>query len=88
MNNAIIHKHRLTGPQTEMEIPANAEFISVGEDPDGAPSVWYMFDGAVASTRKRIVHVIFTGNPFDPCDKKFIGTFRNGILMCHAYEQL
>jgi len=83
----VIHKINLDNISSDV-LPKGATILHVGLDPNGNPSLWYMFSPAKEQeTETRKFVVVFTGKEFDATNKTFIGTFQAGHLICHVFEQ-
>jgi hypothetical protein len=70
-----------------VEIPTrrNAQPLSVGEQ-ERRPVLWMLVDPTEPELLLR-VHVVFTGEPFDPNGWKFVGTTHIEWVVSHIFVQ-
>lgn len=82
-----IWKFPLVAVKNEIEMPAGAELLHVGLDPDGESCVWVKVNpDALLETRRFVV--TGTGHPLPSEPHKYIGTWRAERFIWHLVELL
>ncbi|MHA2279629.1 MAG: DUF7352 domain-containing protein [Promethearchaeota archaeon] len=68
----------------DLELPKDAQILSVGLDTDGQSSLWALVDPS-GPTHMRGFYAAYTGEPINADLGEFIGTFMRGDLICHIF---
>lgn len=81
-----IWKYPLNGFINEIKMPFAAEILCV-QMQHGQPMLWVLVvvDGDERATR--IIEVFATGQLFRQANRKYIGTFQEGVFVFHVFER-
>ena len=85
-----IYKYRVAD---KVEIPASAQILHYGIDPNGIICLWALIDTEEIKTKTKEYVIIGTGWPLDEmiqeneCHYNFVATVNEGLYMWHIFEK-
>ena len=79
-----VYKYQLDLGTTELELPANAEIITVGKEPRGKYSLWAIVDSTAPLVKKEFI-ILGTGHEI-PNNAWYIKSFRDISFVWHVFE--
>ncbi len=67
-----------------IDLPARAEVLHVGLDPEGTPCLWARVDSDAPKVEHSL-HISGTGHPVPDGDNKHLGSFNHGPFVWHVW---
>lgn len=82
----VIWKTQLPLLYNTVIMPADAEIVSMGLDPENVPAIWYITRGAEAGKINRSFAMVGTGHEFHDDFVSYISRYQVGSLEIHCIE--
>ncbi len=79
------HLARINGCSISIDIPASANVLHVGLDPDDKPCMWVILDPEQL-TNERTFMTVWTGFNLLVDHVDYLGSVKEGTLMHHIFE--
>jgi hypothetical protein len=79
-----VYKYKLDLGTTTVELPENAEILTVGKEPRGNYSLWAIVDTTAPLVKKEFI-ILGTGHEI-PNNAWYIKSFRDGAFVWHVFE--